>query len=143
MTPAGTFLGELILVPLPFLAELPDMELEVIAVPEFVGAWWLMGVAIVACIFNYALGEELLFRGVLLPKMRGVFGKWDWAANSVLFGLYHMHVPLRIVHIAFGTLFWTLPARYFRSNWFALIPHGIEGIFLLVMIFAVVSGLAF
>ena len=23
----------------------------------------------------------------------GVFGKWDWVANSVLFALYHMHRP--------------------------------------------------
>ena len=33
-------------------------------------------------IFNYFLGEEFLFRGVLLPKMQGVFGKYDWVANS-------------------------------------------------------------
>src|SRR5215203_4416199 len=42
-------------------------------------------------IFNYILGEELIFRGVLLPRMAGVFGRWDWVANSVLFGLYHVH----------------------------------------------------
>jgi hypothetical protein len=23
--------------------------------------------------------------------MAGVFGRWDWVANSVLFGLYHVH----------------------------------------------------
>ena len=143
LTPLGSFLGGLILIPLPFIADLPQMTLELIAVPEFVGAWWIMGVAIIASIFNYALGEELLFRGVLLPRMRGVFGKWDWVANAVLFGLYHMHVPTRIIYIIVGGLAWTLPSRYFRSNWFALILHGVEGVFLLVMVFAVVSGLAF
>lgn len=142
-SPIGEFLGELILTPLPFVAELPEMDLAAIAVEEHVGAWWILGVAIVAFIFNYALGEELLFRGVLLPKMRGVFGKWDWVANAVLFGLYHMHVPLRIVGIALGTLAWTLPSRHFRSNWFALILHGWEGIFLLVMVLGVITGLAF
>jgi hypothetical protein len=25
----------------------------------------------------YLLGEELLFHGVLLPRMAGVFGRWD------------------------------------------------------------------
>ncbi len=143
LTPVGAFLGGLILIPLPFIADLPVMNLEMIAVPGFVGAWWVLGVAIIACIFNYALGEELLFRGVLLPKMRGVFGKWDWVANAVLFGLYHMHVPQRIIYIVIGGLAWTLPSRYFRSNWFALILHGIEGVFLLAMVFAVVTGLAF
>ncbi len=143
LTPVGPFLGQLILIPLPFIANLPEMNLEMIAVPEFVGAWWIMGVAVVACIFNYALGEELLFRGVLLPKMHGVFGKWDWVANAVLFAFYHMHVPTRILFTAVGGLAWTLPSRYFRSNWFALILHGLEGVFLLVMVFLVVTGLAF
>ena len=143
LTPVGPFLGNLILIPFPFVANLAAMDLEMIAVPELVGAWWIMGVAIVASIFNYALGEELLFRGVLLPKMRGVFGKWDWVVNAVLFGFYHMHVPTRILYTVAGGLAWALPSRYFRSNWFALILHGIEGVFLLAMVFAVVTGLAF
>ena len=143
LSPVGPFLGELILIPLPFVADLAEMNLEMIAVPEYVGAWWILGVAAIASIFNYALGEELLFRGVLLPKMRGVFGKWDWVANSVPFAFYHMHVPLRILFTVVGGLAWTLPSRYFRSNWFALILHGLEGVFLLVMVFLFVSGLAF
>jgi hypothetical protein len=43
----------------------------------------------------------------------------------------------------FGGLAWTFPSRYFRSNWFAVILHGIEGIPLLIGVFLVVSGLAF
>jgi hypothetical protein len=31
--------------------------------------------------------------GMLLPKMEGVFGKWSWVANGVLFGFYHLHQP--------------------------------------------------
>ena len=142
-TPIGPFLGDLILVPLPFVADLAEMNLEMIAVPEYVGAWWILGVAFIAAIFNYALGEELLFRGVLLPKMRGVFGRWDWVANAVLFAFYHMHVPTRILYTVAGGLAWTLPSRFFRSNWFALILHGLEGVFMLVVIFLFVSGLAF
>lgn len=69
--------------------------------PELVGAWWLLPIAIVLCLFNYLLGEELLFRGILLPRMRGVFGWWDWAANAVLFALYHLHKPTQMLD-----LFW-------------------------------------
>lgn len=36
------------------------------------------------------MGEEFLFRGVLLPRMKGVFGKWDWVANGVLGTFYHV-----------------------------------------------------
>jgi uncharacterized protein len=39
------------------------------------------------------LREEFLFRGVLLPMMDGVFGRWGWVANGVLSGIYHLHQP--------------------------------------------------
>jgi membrane protease YdiL (CAAX protease family) len=43
-----------------------------------------------ATVFN-VVGEELYYRGVLLPKMRGVFGRWDWVANGLLFTLKHVY----------------------------------------------------
>jgi len=57
------------------------------------GNWGWFGIIILLQIFNTVLGEELLFRGLLLPRMQGTFGRWDWAANGVLFALYHLHVP--------------------------------------------------
>jgi len=63
-------------------------------------------------LFNTFLGEELLLRGVLLPKMQGVFGRWDWLANGALFGVYHSHqpwgIPGNIVSAAFRESY---PAR--------------------------------
>jgi membrane protease YdiL (CAAX protease family) len=41
-------------------------------------------------VFNI-IGEELYYRSLLLPKMRGVFGKWDWVANGILFELKHVY----------------------------------------------------
>lgn len=143
MTPIAEILGNLILIPFPFVADLPLLELQALQVPELIGAWWLMGIAIISCIFNYFLGEELLFRGILLPKMRGAFGKWDWFANSVLFALYHMHRPTQALGFILGGCALTLPSRYFRSIWFSIILHGLEGVFVIVGVFAVVSGLAF
>lgn len=142
LTPVVDIIGKLILFPFPWLATLPDLDLHDLATEEFVGAWWLMAVAVVNCIFNYFLGEELLFRGVLLPKMRGVFGKWDWVANSVLFALYHLHRPLQMLGFIFGGLAYSLPSRYFRSIWFAIILHGLEATPLLIGVFVIVSGMA-
>lgn len=98
--------------------------------------------ALVSALFNYALGEELLFRGVLLPRMHGAFGRWDWLANAVLFGGYHLIRPLTVPGIILSTMLWTLPSRRYRSVWFALIPHGIEGLFTMVLIVALVAGAA-
>ena len=91
---------------------------------------------------NLPLVEELLFRGVLLPKMQGAFGKWDWVANAVLFGLYHLHKAWMIPSIIVSSLALTWPSRRFRSNWFAVIVHGIEGLPILVLVPLILSGLA-
>jgi membrane protease YdiL (CAAX protease family) len=45
------------------------------------------------------LGEELYYRAALQPKMRGVFGRWDWVANGVGFGLKHAYVWWRVVYL--------------------------------------------
>ena len=57
----------------------------------FAGNWLWFTVIVTMMIFNTVLGEELLFRGLLLPRMRGAFGRWDWLVNGVLFGIYHLH----------------------------------------------------
>ena len=61
------------------------------------------------CVFNTVLGEELLFRGYLLPRMAGVFGRYDWVANGVIFAAYHLHVRWAIPAALVDTL--TSPAR--------------------------------
>ncbi len=139
-------IGEFLNAPLtwlfPLLAEPAYADMSGLVSPEFVGKWWLVGIVLISCLFNYFLGEELLFRGVLLPRMRGAFGKWDWVANAALFGLYHLHKPWMIPSIAVSSLATVWPARRFRCNWMAVIIHGVEGIFLLVVVLGVVMGLA-
>jgi membrane protease YdiL (CAAX protease family) len=41
---------------------------------------------VIGLVFNI-FGEEIYYRGFLHPRMRGVFGKYDWIANGVLFTL--------------------------------------------------------
>jgi membrane protease YdiL (CAAX protease family) len=92
-------------------------------------------------VFNYFLGEEFLYRGILLPKMNGVFGKWDWFANGVLFGFYHLHKPQVIISTAlvFGFIF-AFPAKRFQSTWMSVIIHGLEGLLGLIIVLKVVLG---
>jgi len=111
--------------------------------PEFIGQWWLLGVVLINNAFNYFLGEEFLFRGVLLPKMEGVFGKGDWVANVVLFSAYHLHIPHAILPNLLITAPYIWASRYFRSNWFGVIVHGVGGVMGFILVFLVVSGMAF
>jgi uncharacterized protein len=124
---------------LPFLHEPSYTNAQSLADPKFQGQWWILGLALTSMLFNYVLGEELLFRGVLLPRMAGVFGRWDWVANSVLFGLYHVHKIWAwpsMITTAFG-LSWA--ARRYRSFWMGVIVHGVEGFFIVVTV-AVLAG---
>ena len=137
----GNYLEMLMTWLFPALQPAQFMDASQLFTPEFQGQWWILGITLVTFIFNYFLGEEFLFRGVLLPKMQGVFGKYDWVANSVLFGLYHLHKPWSILTNIVIDLGSSWPSRRFRSNWMAVIVHGVESIFTLVPVLAVILGL--
>ncbi|MCP4228161.1 MAG: CPBP family intramembrane metalloprotease [Actinomycetia bacterium] len=106
------------------------------------GAWWLLAIFVPLLVFNI-IGEELIFRGVLLPKMHGVFGRWAWVANGVLFAFYHLHQPWGIaVTIIDGALLMAWPAQRFRSTTMAMIVHGAQVPFILALIVLVILGAA-
>ncbi len=141
LSPMGDYLDQILLSLFPALANLEGTDFDKLFIPELVGAWWLLGVAVLNNIFNYFLGEELLFRGILLPKMRGVFGKWDWVANAALFGLYHLDKPQNIPKIAISALALTWTSRRFKSIWFAIILHGVEGLIVFGGVYMIASGM--
>lgn len=116
-------------------------DVRELADPQFIGQWWIVAVAVVSFLFNYVLGEELLFRGVLLPRMAGVFGRWDWLANNVLFALYHVHKIWALPLIFVTSLPFSWAARRYRTLWFSVILHGVEGVVLIVLVVATVSGI--
>jgi uncharacterized protein len=100
-------------------------------------AWGLFALIVVMQLFNTALGEELLFRGLLLPRMRGAFGRSDWVANGVLFGLYHLHMPWSIPSAtAAGILLFAYPTRRFHSTWMAIAIHSAQSLVVVVITFA-------
>src|SRR5262249_39977746 len=98
---------------------------------QLAGAWGSWGLFVLSALFNTVLGEELLFRGLLLPRMAGVFGKMDWVMNGLLFGLYHVHQPWGMLTSAIdGAICYALPSRWFRSAWFGIIAHSGQSIYL-------------
>jgi membrane protease YdiL (CAAX protease family) len=130
----------------PFLAEPQSRSLDALFAPELrarlIGAWEFFVLFVIASVFNNFLSEEFLFRGVLLPKMKGVFGRWDWIANGVAFGLYHLHMPWSIPgNILFGWLMAFTGKRY-RSNWFPIILHNGQAFYFGFLILGLVLGLA-
>lgn len=87
--------------------------------------------------------EEVIFRGILLPKMNGAFGRADWIANGFLFAFYHLEQPWTWPgKIVYSTLTMALPARLFRSTWFSTAVHLSQGFFFLFLTLGLVLGLA-
>src|SRR5215203_6122295 len=105
----------------------------------FSGNWVFYAVEVVLVVFNTILGEELLFRGVLLPRMKGAFGRWDWAANGFLFALYHLHMPWVIPEtLLIDTFAMAYPSRRYRSALIGIIVHTIPSVVVLALLLFIV-----
>jgi membrane protease YdiL (CAAX protease family) len=104
----------------------------------FSGAWGWFALFLVLAIFNTILGEELLFRGVLLPRMNGVFGNRDWLANAVIFGFYHLHFPWNIPNSIISGVLYAYPTKRWQSAWMGIIIHSVESVVISAIILALV-----
>ena len=94
---------------------------------------------IIGLVFNI-LGEELYYRGFLLPRMRGAFGKWDWIVNGVLFTLKHVYQRWLYPGILVGGLAFAFAAGPLGSLPLAMIYHW-TGNFLLNLVFMILAVL--
>jgi membrane protease YdiL (CAAX protease family) len=94
---------------------------------------------IVGLVFNI-FGEEIYYRGYLLPRMRSVFGKWDWVANGVLFTLKHVYQRWLYPGILVGGLSFAFAFGPLGSLPLAMLFHWV-GNFLFQMVFLVMAAL--
>jgi membrane protease YdiL (CAAX protease family) len=103
------------------------------------GNWGWFAVLLIMFAFNTVLGEELLFRGLLLPRMRGAFGRWDWVANGALFALYHLHVPWVIPQtVLVDTFVVAGSSRRYRSALVGIAVHSAQSLYFSALVLALV-----
>lgn len=100
----------------------------------FVILYFLIGL-----VFNIG-GEEIYYRGYLLPRMRGAFGRWDWVANGVLFTLKHVYQRWLYPGILIGNLCFAFAAGPLGSLPLAMAYHWI-GNYLLQMVFLILAAM--
>jgi membrane protease YdiL (CAAX protease family) len=104
----------------------------------FSGAWGWYALVLLFLIFNTVLGEELLFRGLLLPRMNGAFGRGDWLANGVVFAAYHLHVPWVIPATLFDAFLLSYPTKRYRSAWIGIAVHSAQSVFVAILVLTLV-----
>jgi uncharacterized protein len=95
----------------------------------FSGNWPWYAITVAMLLFNTVLGEELLFRGFLLPRMNRAFGRGDWLANGVLFAAYHLHVPWAMPVALLDSFFLAYPTKRYRSAWIGIAVHSSQTVF--------------
>ena len=104
----------------------------------FSGAWGWYALVLLFLLFNTVLGEELLFRGLLLPRMNGAFGRGDWLANGVVFAAYHLHVPWVIPVTLLDAFLLCYPTKRYRSAWIGIAVHSSQSVFILILVLTLV-----
>src|ERR687884_415873 len=102
------------------------------------GAWGWFALIVVLGLFNTVLGEELLFRGFLLPRMNGAFGRRDWVANGILFAGYHLHMPWAIPTALLDTFILAYPSKRYRSAWIGIAVHSAQTVVITAIVLSLV-----
>ena len=102
------------------------------------GAWGLFALSVLV-LFLSPIVEELFFRGLLLPRMRKVCGRFDWIVNGTIFTAYHLHepwvMPTTLLTGIFGQAY---PAKRFRSIWISIAAHTLPSFVMVAVILGLV-----
>ncbi|MFC1543461.1 CPBP family intramembrane glutamic endopeptidase [Candidatus Neomarinimicrobiota bacterium] len=96
--------------------------------PLTVGRYWILALWLPYWILNM-MGEEVLWRGVLLPRMESGVGKNAWVVQAVGWGLFHVSFGWQILITLLPILFilpWVVQKR--RNTWIGVLIHaGLNG----------------
>jgi uncharacterized protein len=134
----ATAFEELISFPAPIEPNFGEFLSSDAGTAMFDGAWGLFALFMTMSLFNTVLGEELLFRGLLLPRMKGAFGERDWLANGLLFAVYHLHMPWAIPGSLLDPFIYSLPAKRHRSALLSIAVHSAQSVVIGVLVLTVV-----
>ena len=92
---------------------------------QVAGRPWLFALWAVYWPFNI-LGEELVWRGVSLPRMEARLGERAWALNAALWGAFHSSFGVGNLLALLPTLTlvpWIAQRR--RNTWLAVLLHAL------------------
>ena len=123
----------------------PGATFDLALFTEFVGAplkgnWSFAVLSFIQLFFNI-FGEELWWRGYILPRQEKAHGRWAWVINGLLWWLWHLaFYPWQVFALLPICLIIPYIAQRFQNTWPAIIIHWQNGISLL-LILALVLGI--
>lgn len=136
-------------VPLPVPGALPTLfdpftalvipPQEYLGVP-LAGNLWVAGVYAVS-VFGNIIGEELWWRGYILPRQERAFGRWAWLVSGALWVVvFHACMWWAYPTILATGLLTPFVAQRFKSTWAAIAVHGTGNALFIVFILMGVFG---
>jgi membrane protease YdiL (CAAX protease family) len=123
----------------------PGATFDLALFTKFVGAplkgnWSFAVLSFIQLFFNI-FGEELWWRGYILPRQEKAHGRWAWVINGLLWWLWHLtFYPWQVFALLPICLIIPYIAQRFQNTWPAVIIHWQNGISLL-LILALVLGI--
>jgi len=128
----------------PFLKGDASFDLALFA--NYVGAPlqgnWRVALLYFVMLFFNIFGEELWWRGYILPRQEQAHGRWAWAIHGLLWWLWHLaFYPWQVVALLPICLIIPYVAQRRQNSWPGIIIHWANGISLLLVL-AMVLGIA-
>lgn len=108
--------------------------------PQAVGNWGYALLAVLLFFFNQ-FGEELYWRGVLLPRQAPVHGRYTWLVHGLMWNLFHL--PFYPWYLLYGlplTLALSFVVQKTENTWTGLLLHGLANLTMLLLMLNVVMG---
>ncbi|HET9832307.1 MAG TPA: CPBP family intramembrane glutamic endopeptidase, partial [Vicinamibacterales bacterium] len=70
------------------------------------------------------VGEEFVWRGVVLPRQEVAFGRLAWCVNGILWWLFHVAFPWQVLILLVPmTLVLPWVVQWRRNTWIGVVVH--------------------
>jgi membrane protease YdiL (CAAX protease family) len=122
----------------------PRVQFSLGALEEFVGGTlsgnWNVALAFFVMLFFNVVGEELLWRGYLLPRQELTHGRRAWLVQGLMWTGFHVYQWWSMIALLPVCLLIAYASQRLRNNWPALIAHYLlNGLAFAMILMAVMS----
>jgi membrane protease YdiL (CAAX protease family) len=99
-----------------------NLTVEAIYAGPLRGQWSVLALSLAELGFN-VFGEELWWRGFILPRQEIALGRYTWVAHGILWALFHAFKFWEIPALLPATLAFAYIAQRTKSTWPGILAH--------------------
>ncbi|MGD2146514.1 MAG: CPBP family intramembrane metalloprotease [Anaerolineae bacterium] len=118
------------------------------SVGALMGGWvrgnWPLALVSVGTLFFNVAGEELWWRGYILPRQEAAHGRHAWVPHGVLWTLFHAFKYWEFAALLPVCLGFAFVAQRRRSTWPTILAHaalnGVESIYVVLLVVGVAAA---